>query len=418
MMSLEVTQTVPFKYERSAEIDKLLSDYRDIVNACIKKLVELRTTSLKSIHEAMYEELKGRYPYQTSFYVTAYRVAISVVKAWRKRGGEVPEIKKLFVKVSPLAYKFDGETIRISVKPRNFVRLRLIYGSYQRKFVEAWKRGELKIGEIIINEQYVLIPFKRIVNLLEPKGAIALDINEENITALATDGGSFIINTSEIKRIRSAYFEKRRRIQMKVAKGTKAYKKLMEKYGKRERNKIKDVLHKLSKIIVEKCRGYTIVFEDLKGLRKSTNKKVKKYNRFSRRVQECSVHSKCFKRVWNAMPVRKLQFYIEYKHLLNGYTTSYVDRRNTSKICSVCGSIIEPKEQKCPKCGIDRHLNACRNLLIRSLQDVRSFRLPRKPHDEWMKPVLTSSAMRTSGWIGVGKSNYSTACHRILEYPK
>ena len=283
---MEVVRSVPFKYERSAEIDKLLSDYREIVNACIKKLVELRTTSLKSIHEAMYMELKRKYSYQTGFYVTAYRVAIGAVKAWRKKGGEVPEVKKLFVKVSPLAYKFDGETIRISVKPRKFVRLRLIYGSYQRKFVDVWKRGELKIGEIIINEQYVLIPFKRIVNLLEPKGAIALDINEENITALATDGGSFVINTSEIKRIRSAYFEKRRRIQMKTAKGTKTYRKLVEKYGRRENNRIKDALHKLSKAIVDKCKGYIIDFENLKGLRNTANRGVKKYNKFSGKFKD------------------------------------------------------------------------------------------------------------------------------------
>ncbi|MEM1673722.1 MAG: hypothetical protein QXE14_04575 [Candidatus Bathyarchaeia archaeon] len=94
-MSLEVVQSVPFKYERSAEIDKLLSDYREIVNACIKKLlIELRTTSLKSIHNAMCMELKSKYLNQTSFYVTAYRVAIGVVETWRKRGGEVPEVKK------------------------------------------------------------------------------------------------------------------------------------------------------------------------------------------------------------------------------------------------------------------------------------------------------------------------------------
>ena len=89
-----------------------------------------------------------------------------------ERGAEkFQRLKRLFVKVSPLAYKFDGETLRISVKPRKFVHLRFIYGSYQRKFVDSWKRGELKIGEIIINEQNVLIPFKRVVNLLEPLGS-------------------------------------------------------------------------------------------------------------------------------------------------------------------------------------------------------------------------------------------------------
>ncbi|KPV62973.1 MAG: putative transposase [Candidatus Bathyarchaeota archaeon BA1] len=211
----------------------------------------MKTTSLRSIHEAIYGELKRKYGYQTSFYVTAYRVAIATVKSWKKRGGNPPKVKKLFVKVSPLAYKFDGEKLRISVKPRNFVSLKLIYGCYQRRFVDAWRRGIFKIGEIIVNEEYVLIPFKRVVNLLEPKGAIALDINEENVVGLATNGGSFTVDTKKLKTIRSAYFEKRERIQSKVAKGTKAFQTLMKKYGRRESNGIKDVLHKLSKEIAE-----------------------------------------------------------------------------------------------------------------------------------------------------------------------
>ncbi|MBS7248076.1 MAG: IS200/IS605 family accessory protein TnpB-related protein [Candidatus Jordarchaeales archaeon] len=107
-----------------------------------------------------------------------------------------------------------------------------------------------------------------------------------------------------------------------------AYEKVWEK---RESGKIKDALHKLSKAIINKCRGYTIVFEDLKGMRKSTNKKGKRYNKFKGKVQRCSINSKRFKRLWNAMPTRRLQFYVEYKDLLNGSTTSYVDRRKRLK---------------------------------------------------------------------------------------
>ena len=45
---------------------------------------------------------------------------------------------------------------------------------------------------------------------------------------------------------------------------------LLAKYGRREKNSVKDILHKVSKTIVEfvKVRGCGIILEDLKGIRK------------------------------------------------------------------------------------------------------------------------------------------------------
>ncbi|MEM2273627.1 MAG: zinc ribbon domain-containing protein, partial [Candidatus Bathyarchaeia archaeon] len=64
--------------------------------------------------------------------------------------------------------------------------------------------------------------------------------------------------------------------------------------------------------------------------------------------------------VWN---FRQTQFLIDYKAKLNGSKVIYVDPRGTSKNCSICGGIISPKDKACPRCGINRHVNACLNLL-------------------------------------------------------
>ena len=395
-MSLEVTQTVPFKYEKTIEIDRLLKGYKDIVNLCIQELIRLRKTSLKALHDAVYRKLKAKYSYQTSFYVTAYRVAIQTVKAWRKTGGETPRIEKLFAKVSPLAYKFDGETLRISIKPKQFVYLKLKYGSYQRKFIEAWKRGELKIGEIILNERYVIIPFKRVVELTKPEGYIALDLNENCIVGVSDKGEVKRWDCSYIGRTRAKYEAIRAKIQRNVANHTRKFKRLMAKYGAREANKVKDFLHKLAKQIVKDTKKYNLILEDLKGLRSSTNKRKKKFNRFNGKVQSCSVNPKGFKHRWNSFPYRKIQFLLDYKKRLNGLETHYVDRAYTSARCSVCGSEIKPKEHLCPKCGLNRHVNACLNLLKRF---GVAFSPTPQPHNDSMSHALTiqpKAGMRTS----------------------
>jgi len=54
---------------------------------------------------------------------------------------------------------------------------------------------------------------------------------------------------------------------------------------------------------------------------------------------------------------------LDYKHKMNGFDVDYLDPHNTSSICSRCGGKIAPMEKVCSKCGLDRDVNACINLL-------------------------------------------------------
>jgi putative transposase len=119
-------------------------------------------------------------------------------------------------------------------------------------------------------------------------------------------------------------------------------------------NRRDDFVHKVSRNLVDK---YGIIcFEDL-----NVNGMVKN-NCLAKHIMDAS---------WN-----KLVQYTTYKAESAGRRVVLVDPRNTSKICSNCGTIVEKtlseRIHKCPVCGIsiDRDLNAAKNILRLGLQSV------------------------------------------------
>ncbi len=183
-----------FAYEPSPEITELLRTFRDMVNYCIERALEHGITSFMRLRKLIYEDFKAKWPgYNTQYCYSAVRIACSMLKSWRKRvrrgqadPNRPPRARKPFIRFSPLLTKLVDGKLRISVRPRQFIYVKLIYGPYQARFIEAWHRGEVKMGEVVMNDRWVIIPFIKYVDLEEPSEAIAIDINEGNITAVDT----------------------------------------------------------------------------------------------------------------------------------------------------------------------------------------------------------------------------------------
>ena len=357
---MEITLSIPFGYEPSDEIRKLLEDFRDMVNFCIDRALKHNVTSFAKLRKLVYEEWKSRWDYSTHYCHSACRVATSMLKSWRRlkrKGlakGDKPVARKLFMQLDSLLVKYEGDRIRISIKPRKFLYIQLKFGDYQRKFIEEWRNGGLRVGEVSINETRILIPFRKDVDLTNPSEWIAIDVNESNVTGFSSNPHILRIETN-LREIRSAYFEKRQKIQKLSKYKPLTAKRLLRKYSDRERHRVKDLCHKVAKRIVEvaKLNGFGIVMEDLKWMRRRIN--------YSRRMNR-RLHS---------LPYRKLQFYIEYKARLNGLPVEYVDPRRTSSLCPICGDKLAPnghRHLKCEKCGYeaDRDVVACLNLLKRN----------------------------------------------------
>jgi len=70
--SLLLNETCRFKLEPRKEADileDLFKTYSEIVEACLDRAMDLNVTSRKKLHEAIYKELRMRYPNYPSHYI-------------------------------------------------------------------------------------------------------------------------------------------------------------------------------------------------------------------------------------------------------------------------------------------------------------------------------------------------------------
>jgi putative transposase len=252
-------------------------------------------------------------------------------------------------------FNIDLESWEASIAVENGrAKLKLLHGTYHEKF------KEMKIGQawLVKTEDgfYLKVVFSKTVELAESNGrAIAVDINENNVAFGSTERVKNI-GTGE-RAIRTAYFLKRRRLQLKPRLNEKT---LMAKYKGRERRRVEDIYHKLANQIVDEAKGLkasTILLEGLANIR--------------RRIRR----SKAINGRLNRWSFRKLQEIIEYKAKLAGLNVTYVDAKGTSSLCPICGGKLSPngyRRLKCSRCGLeeDRDIIAVKNLLRRYQMDV------------------------------------------------
>jgi putative transposase len=81
---MELTKTLIVEYEKNELMERLLEDFRDMVNFCIDKGLKYGY-SLKKLHQICYEEFKKKYDYNTNIYPQAYRIAQSIIRSWKER---------------------------------------------------------------------------------------------------------------------------------------------------------------------------------------------------------------------------------------------------------------------------------------------------------------------------------------------
>ena len=382
-MKETVKLTANFKLDGpEALVEPLFSTYKAILNEALTHAHAKGITGFYRLKAEVYRDFRAKWPELPSHYIyTACQMACSIYKAFRKlkRRGRVkadkPNFNKDTIMLDDHLFSLDLENWTVSIAtPQGRVRFRLLHGQYHEKFKamrpgQAWlvKRGR---------ELWLKVVFSVEVELREPNGRVlAIDVNENNIT-IASPSGFRQIRTGE-RPIRTAYFLKRRKIQASVRGKAKA--RLLAKYRGRERNRIKDLYHKLANEVLRVAETEdvsVIVLEDLKGNRSHIRRGRELNGRLHR---------------WS---FRQLQAIIEYKAKLRGLRVAYVNPKGTSSLCPSCGAKLSPNGYRllrCPNCGLeaDRDVIGAWNLAQRY---VGSFRSPRKPgHEaprwEWSREV-------------------------------
>ena len=213
-----------------------------------------------------------------------------------------------------------------------------------------------KINQIEINDKYFFISCKiQESGLIIQKNSIGVDLNVTGHCAVAGSplNGKILKLGKDQNHIRQKYKNMRKELQK-----NKKYKAL-KKIKKREKRKIKNLNHKISKKIVSfaKENNCNINLENIKGIRKA------KVNR-------------PFRHSLNSWSFYQLKQLIEYKAKKSGVLVSFINPKNTSKICSRCG-LIGQRNGKIFKCtcghvdhaDVNASFNIALNINDQSMQD-------------------------------------------------
>jgi len=308
-----------------------------------KRLIPLipKDNSFKNHH--LRNLLMKSWSYSKHYVDSAIKQAYSIIKSWRRsyvkgeRRREKPVVKRRFVRVKETLYTFKDGEIKVSVKPHEEY---LVFDISKAWFLS---RAEGEPGELILGEKYLTVTFRFKRDEGEVKGKIAWDCNEKSLDGFNPNTGWIKIDLTKLFHIHRVYELKRKRLQQKASKKP-SLRKVLAKYSKRERNRAKDYIHKLTTFIARGFKGYTHGFEHL-GKNRMLNCS-KEHNR--------NVSKSDWKTITTLM---------EYKSKV-----VLLSPKNSTRRCSRCGMVNAPKgaSYECEKCGlrIDRQLNAAINLYL------------------------------------------------------
>jgi len=298
--------------------------YRDVVQCIVNRIWGLdNIPSEEKLHKMFYSELR-RLGFRAHHVSEIYKRAKEVVEATKKNNGSKPVLKKLTARIHSLDYKidFNAKTLRIAVLNNEWVELKLKWYNYLDKYLDSsWRPGEILIsyrnGKIL-----VYITFHRDVKPIDFRAVMGVDINFNNITYTVIDlnGNLITIGVIPFKGLKRALHLKKlaEELQKRYPKSWRFLKWVRRVRGRwlsKARNILIDSAHRISKKLVEIAKEYRalIVFEDLGKLK------------------ENSKH--CYKLSWekSLWCYRRVQIFAEYKAMVYGIKTVYVDPAKTSR---------------------------------------------------------------------------------------
>ncbi|WXG42802.1 MAG: transposase [Promethearchaeati archaeon SRVP18_Atabeyarchaeia-1] len=278
---------------------------------------------------------------------SALKTAFSIMASWKRnyekgeRKRACPRAGRLFLQVKQTLLKLEGDTLRITLKPREFVYIDLS----QRYFKLPDNVSSAGIGEPVITPDKIHLP----IHVLEGERkdeedertaeAVAWDSNMLSMDGYSPETGWVKIDTRRLASVHVSSFEKRRSVQRKASKSKRA-KRVLAEYARRERNRARKHQVEIARAIrvLSKRSGF-------EALRKE--KLYTRSRKWNRRVARTD---------WRG--IRRLAGGVE------------VPPQYSSKTCSRCGWISKDLRGavfECGNCGlrIDRQLNAAINLYLR-----------------------------------------------------
>lgn len=197
-------------------------------------------------------ELLRGWKYSKHYVDSAINSVVGLVKGWvtlynKGKAKEAPKVTRKTVYVKNTLFSYRGDVLKISVEPN---RRYLTVDLTRYKWIP---RDFDKVGGLLLTEKELVITVKK---RFEPKPCkwSSFDINLTNVTALI-DGKVKRYDLRKLYHVHRAYELKRAKIQKLSKLKPETSKKLLAKYSKREANRTKDFLHKLTSAVAKELKA-------------------------------------------------------------------------------------------------------------------------------------------------------------------
>jgi putative transposase len=340
-------KAVKFQYKATSQTEELLDTFRRMVNDAIHICLEEGIKGRLKLRNRVYHEFQEKYGVASYFPYSVAEVAWSIVKKHR-RWQRKPFAKRPTAKIEAQAYSLNHGLLSLPFKKGGRILIPLEYGNYQRSFLND---ETLKRGSVTINPLAVIVTFSKPILPISPTSRVGYDLNEKSI--VSSEGAK--INLSEVARLHTEYGVRRGEFYLKHANDRRL--KLKFANSRREKERVKQFLHRVAKEIVKKAKSNNraLVLERLNGIRYSHQRGTGDRKGSRRRIS-----------LW---PFKILRDYITYNAAWEGVPFEFVNPGGTSQTCHMCGFInrklkLIEREWRCPSCGavLDRDLNAAINI--------------------------------------------------------
>ena len=351
-------RTMTWSYEPSPEILRYLRDMQDSLRYSLQVAFRDaekdggRIPSPIQLRREIRIWFYSRFSYARHHINPVCRTTVALLRAYKKcHHGKlgVPRVRKLAMRIDGDLFRVLGQRIRVTLQPNRYEWVQINTGN---KHFDEYSKG--RQSELLLTEDKVCLTFttgdgrKQIKERL-----VAADLNFRSIDTTSATSSPGVVLTGvtttpldRIVQIQNDFSRRRGLLQKHIQNPQKRSTKLKETRG-RQRNRIRDAVHKLSTKIVKENLDATFVFENLKGVRRND-----------------SARSRVMGRYLHRWPYRMYQSFVDYK---SPNKTLYVNPRGTSSECPVCGEKLEHPAwaiSRCNKCGVDYNRDRLASLAI------------------------------------------------------
>ncbi len=138
--------------------------------------VKVTLPKKKEVYKVLRDELEKVNNLASHYVDKAINDAYSILNSWRRaEKGQAslrkPRLKKVYVRVKSTLRKVEGESVRITVRPYEYVTF-----SWSHKWFSRRVEG-LELGEPVIKEDKVHLPFPYKLPWFSPLDFLAIDSN-------------------------------------------------------------------------------------------------------------------------------------------------------------------------------------------------------------------------------------------------